>query len=323
MDLTNQSQITIQNKVFTLGSPVTHADTLEQLLTIFQQQGIESRPIVIINPVEDCLPDFTNLLENYIVNAMQGTSRTRQTTTYMFQDATDEEIEQWAVSQYHAEGYQTVDSLIETGKVIREQSQLKRDLDKANARRDELWRQHCINPESAEGSEEYANLTYNVIPQIQEAIIKVTDKLKLIPNDLKKDTDSQNIQQNVENVETHVESPSVGVENLVESVETNLEMSGTGKPSLELLKSNRLIMPLSVARQLAQNPQNSVFLEQQKQVVPGYNTVPLEYLIALGIPLFADGVPVVFTKTGKFRRIGTSDISPIAHSYWYPQPRFI
>ena len=40
MELTNQSQIQIQNKVFTLGSPVTHADTLEQLMYVFEQHGV-------------------------------------------------------------------------------------------------------------------------------------------------------------------------------------------------------------------------------------------------------------------------------------------
>ena len=95
MDLTNQSQIQIQNKIFTLGSPVTHADTLDQLLYVFQQMGVTERPIVIINPVGDALPDLANLLENYIENAMQG-AYTTQRTTYLFQDYTDEQIIEWA-----------------------------------------------------------------------------------------------------------------------------------------------------------------------------------------------------------------------------------
>ena len=322
MELTNQSQIQIQNKIFTLGSPVTHADTLEQLLYVFQQQGIEGRPIVIINPVEDSLPDLANLLENYIENAMQGSYSNKVITSYMFQNATDEEIIAWAHSQYNAEGYQTVDSLIETGKAIRKQSQLKAELDRANARREELWKQHCINPNSDEGSAEYADLSYNVIPRIQESINQVTERMKSIPANLKTGNYEEPQPVNVENVETSVESTSVGVENPVESVETDLEMSGTGTPDIMLMKSTRLMMPLSVAKQLAQNPQNSVFAQQQSIKVPGYVTVPVEYLIALGVPLYADGVPIVYTKSGKFRRMGKSDISPVANAYWYPKPRY-
>lgn len=328
MDLTGQTQIQIQNKVFTLGSPVTHADTLNQLLYVFEQQGIESRPIVIINPVDDSLPDLETLLENYIENAMQGTL-TQKRTTYMFQDATDDQIIEWAHSQYHSEGYQTVDSLIETGMIIREQSRLKRDLDSAKARRDALWKQHCLNPEAEAGSAEYANLTYTVVPQIEKAIQDVTKKLESVPRNLNKgyvqSPAPANVEKPVETVETvknRVEPDSDAVENLVETVKNSLEMVGTGVPSLSLMKATRMIMPLSIARQMANNPQNSVFKKQQEMTVPGYKTVPLEYLLALGISLYADGVPIVFTKIGTFRRIGESKVNPVVSSYWYPTPRY-
>lgn len=315
MELTGQTEIRIQNKIFTLGSPVTHADTLTQLMYAFEQQGIEGRPIVIINPVEDSLPDLQNLLENYIENAMNGSYLEKKTTSYMFQDASDEDIISWAHSQYHAEGYQTVDSLIETGKLIRQQSQLKRELDRANARRDELWKQHCLNPESNEGSEEYANLTYAVIPKIESDIQVVTENLKNVPKDL--DLGTKPIEHVVQEVESEVkEEPEVE-----EPIRTGL-MVGMGKPDLDLMKVSNLVMPLSVAKQAAMSPQNQVYRKQQEQEVPGYINVPLEYLLALGVTLHADGVPIVFTKSGKFRRIGTSDVSPVVSSYWYPVGRY-
>lgn len=323
MDLTNQSQIQIQNKIFTLGSPVTHADTLDQLLYVFQQMGVTERPIVIINPVGDALPDLANLLENYIENAMQG-AYTTQRTTYLFQDYTDEQIVDWANTQYQSGGA-SLDYWIETGKAIREQSRLKIELDKANARRDELWKQHCLHPESGEGSEEYSYITYTVIPQIEASIKNVTDAMGKIPKDLNNGSEpvKQEIVENpVENVENRVDSPSVGVENPVENVDTTLEMSGTGKPDIMMSSPSRLIMPLSIAKQLADKPENQAFKKQQQQEVPGYVTVPIEYLIALGIKMYADGVPVVYTKSGKFRRVGTSQVSPIASSYWYPTPRY-
>lgn len=323
MDLTHQNQIQIQNKIFTLGSPVTHADTLDRLLYVFQQMGVTERPIVIINPVDDAIPDLANLLENYIENAMQG-SYSAPRTTYLFQDYTDEKIIEWSNAQYKAGGT-SLDYWIETGKAIREQSRLKMELDRVNARREELWKQHCLHPESNEGSDEYANLTYNMVPQIEADIKNVTDMMSKIPKDLDNGSEpvqSVPVENHVENVENHVESVSVGVENLVESVNTSLEMSGTGKPDIMLCSTSRLIMPLSVAKQVSDSPDNQLYKKQQQQRVPGYVTVPIEYLIALGIKLYPDGVPVVFTKSGKFRRVGVSQISPIVSSYWYPMPRY-
>lgn len=325
MNLENQTQIQIQNKVFTLGSPVTHADTLNQLLHIFEQQGIENRPIVVINPVDDSLPDLENLLENYIENAMQG-MLVKQRTTYMFQDASDEEVINWAKSQYRSDDVQTVDSLIETGMAIREQSRLKRDLDGANARRDELWKQHCLNPESDAGSAEYSDITYNVIPRIEKAIKDVTHRMGSIPKDLKKgyvqEPISPIVENAVESVENRTEPVQDNVENLVETVDINSEMTGTGKPNIMLMRTTNMIMPLSVAKQMVNNPQNSVYKKQQETVVPGYTTVPLEYLIVLGVQLYADGVPIVYTKTGGFMRVGNSKVSPVVRRYWYPTPRY-
>lgn len=320
MDLTGQTQIQIQNKVFTLGSPVTHVDTLNQLLYAFEQQGVEGRPIVIINPVDDCLPNLDKLLENYIENAMQGVL-TQPRTTYMFQDASDEDIIEWAHSQYHCEGYQSIDSLIETGKAIREQSRLKRDLDTAKARREELWKQHCLNPESNEGSDEYANITYNVIPEIEKAIQKVTKQMESIPRNLNNGC-AQEVPQSNSIPEDESDNIETVVENLVDTVDVNLEMVGSGKPDITLSRSMNLVMPLSIAKQQVSSPQNSAYKKQQEMSVPGYTTVPLEYLLALGIRLYADGVPIVYTKTGRFRRIGSSSISPIVNSYWYPTPRY-
>ena len=319
MELTGQSQITIQNKVFTLGSPVTHADTLNQLLTIFQEQGIEGRPIVVINPVEDSLPDLQNLLENYIENAMQGTLIQRR-TTYMFQDATDDDILKWASDQYKPGAGITLDYFIETGKAIRAQSQTKVEIDKTKDRLAYLWQQHCLHPESDEGSAEYSNLNFQVLPQLEARLQEITKCMAEIPKTLDNGTvpvQQQEIVENpVEPVENH-DAPIANVENPVESVE-----SGLLKPNVFLFNPTNLLMPISVAKGLADSPQNAVFKQQQSQTVPGYQTVPLEYLIALGVQLYADGVPIVYTKSGEFRRVGDIQIPPVVSSYWYPKPRY-
>jgi hypothetical protein len=288
-------------------------------LYAFQQYGVTERPIVIINPVGDSLPDLANLLENYIENAMQG-QLVKHQTSYMFQDYTDDDIKKWAESQYKSDNIQTLESLIQTGMAIREQSRLKLRLDQAKARQEALWKQHCLHPDSEEGSAEYSDLTYNQIPQIEQAIQQVTERMSNIPKNLAGSPPQQTIVENpVETVENHDSATVETVENLVES---SLEMVGTGKPDINIFSSTNLIMPLGVAAQLAQTPQNQVFRDQQSISVPGYTTVPLEYLIALGIPLYADGVPIVFTKSGRFRRIGESSVSPVVSSYWYPMPRY-
>lgn len=321
MDLTGQTELKIQNRIFTLGSPVTHTNTLDQLLHIFQQQGIQERPIVVINPVDESVPDLTNLLENYIANAMQG-SRTTQHTSYMFQDASDADIEAWAKVQYKPDGSQTLDYLIETGKVIRDQSKLKVEIDKANNRRAELWQQHCLNPESDTGSDEYAYITYTLIPRLEASLKETTQRLNSIPKDLANKPADTPVENHVEAVECEIEA----VENPVEVVETQSvsegDMVGTGKPDSVWFTPSKLLMPLAMAQQLADSPQNQIYKAQQDKIIPGYQPVPLVYLIALGVRLYPDGVPIVFTKSGRFRRIGDCDNAPISNSYWYPTPRY-
>lgn len=313
MNLEGQTQIQIQNKVFTLGSPVVHADTLDQLLYAFEQMGVTERPIVIINPVQDSLADLPNLLENYIENNMQG-KLTQQRVSYLFQGFTDEQIEQWARSQYKLGGELSCDYLLETGRTIRKQSEVKQKLDSVNARCAELWQQHCLNPDSDAGSAEYSNLMYNVIPTLEAELKQITDYLGKIPKNLDNGTRWDII---VEEPTNSAEEPTPEVREVISG-----EMTGTGKPDIYLMSSSNLIMPLSMAKQLAVSPQNKVYLEQQSIEVPGYKTVPLEYLLALGITLYADGLPIVYTKSGSFRRIGNSSVSPVVNSYWYPKPRY-
>ncbi len=316
MDLTNQTQITIQNKVFTLGSPVTHADTLDQLLFAFQQEGIEGRPIVIINPVDDRIPNLAELLENYIANAMTPVTP-EQTVTYMFENATDEVILAWAESQYDPSNPNiTFGYFVETGKLIRQQSKIKRDLDNAKARRDFLWKQHCLNPNAQDGSEEYAYITYTAIPGLEAQLNSVTQELGNIPKNLDNG-------MNPPKPEPVVEKPVEPVELQVEQVDACEEMIGSGVMDTTWVGTSQMIMPIKIAKQLADSPQYAVFKKQQSTSPWGYVPVPLEYLIAFGVKLYADGVPVVYTKNGRFMRTGSSDRNPLQNEYWYPTPRYV
>ena len=81
------------------------------------------------------------------------------------------------------------------------------------------------------------------------------------------------------------------------------------------------VMPLSVARQLIRDPRMSMYSKYQKPV-DGYLLVPPEFLIMYGIRMYEPDLPIVFTQSGEFRRIGKSDHSPFELSYWYPKPKF-
>ncbi len=81
------------------------------------------------------------------------------------------------------------------------------------------------------------------------------------------------------------------------------------------------VMPLRVARQLAYDPRMLMYSKYQKHV-EGYLLVPPEFLIMYGIRMYEPDLPIVFTQSGEFRRIGESDHSPLELSYWYPKPKF-
>lgn len=81
------------------------------------------------------------------------------------------------------------------------------------------------------------------------------------------------------------------------------------------------VMPLSVARQLVRDPRMSMYSKYQKPI-DGYLLVPVEFLIMYGIRMYEPDLPIVFTQSGEFRRIGESDHSPLELSYWYPKPKF-
>lgn len=81
------------------------------------------------------------------------------------------------------------------------------------------------------------------------------------------------------------------------------------------------VMPLSVARQLIRDSRMSMYSKYQKPI-DGYLLVPPEFLIMYGIRMYEPDLPIVFTQSGEFRRIGESDHSPFELSYWYPKPKF-
>jgi len=122
--------------------------------------------------------------------------------------------------------------------------------------------------------------------------------------------------------EKHSDSATTSVD-VVESVKSNT--ASVTFPIEQITPAWRdvqyRLMPLQVARQLVCNPAMAKYSKYQ-QPVDGYTIVPPEYLIMFGIEMYEPDLPIVYTASGEFKRVGESDHSPLELSYWYPKPKF-
>lgn len=344
MDLSAEKTFQINNIVYVLGSPVVSVEMLEQLAYSLSQQDAGNRPIVIINPQANTVPDFDKMLENYIENYTAGKQRQNVTTSYAFELSSDEEIETLVKQQFQDMQSPNAQQQISIYKTIRRQSQIKHSLANYQEEASELWRQHCINPSATEGSERYAELVYQLMPQAEQELKDISERLTQLNSGVRTELP---IQQPVEN---HVEStpepvvetvPEPVVETVPEPVvqeEPIVEQEASPEPQIEETSSDLTFkklclcaewrdaavkqMPEGAARNMTQSVNYQKFQAQQSIEVPGYQAVELWVLCQLGIPMYPDGLPIVYTVDGKFQRVGKSDRSVLDTSYWFPRPIF-
>lgn len=340
MDLSVEKTFQINNIVYVLGSPVVSVEMLEQLAYSLSQQDAGNRPIVIINPQANTVPDFDKMLENYIENYTAGKQRQSVTTSYAFELSSDEEIESLVRQQFQDIQSSNAQQQISIYKAIRRQSQIKHNLANYQEEASELWRQHCINPNATEGSERYAELVYQLMPQAEQELKEVSERLAQLNSGVRTELP---IQQSVENpVET---TPEPVVETAPEPtapeepvVESEPEPATAPEPQVEETSSDLTFkklclcaewrdaavkqMPEGAARNMTQSVNYQKFQAQQSIDVPGYQAVELWVLCQLGIPMYPDGLPIVYTVDGKFQRVGKSDRSVLDTNYWFPRPIF-
>ena len=340
MDLSVEKTFQINNIVYVLGSPVVSVEMLEQLAYSLSQQDAGNRPIVIINPQANTVPDFDKMLENYIENYTAGKQRQNVTTSYAFELSSDEEIETLVKQQFQDIQSPNAQQQISIYKTIRRQSQIKHSLANYQEEASELWRQHCINPSATEGSERYAELVYQLMPQAEQELKDISERLTQLNSGVRTELP---IQQPVENrVETTPEPVGEPVpESVPEPVvqeEPIAEQEASPEPHLEETSSDLTFkklclcaewrdaavkqMPEGAARNMTQSVNYQKFQAQQSIEVPGYQAVELWVLCQLGIPMYPDGLPIVYTVDGKFQRVGKSDRSVLDASYWFPRPIF-
>lgn len=342
MDLKEEKTFQINNIVYVLGSPVIPVETLEQLAYSLSQQDAGNRPIVIINPQANTVPDFDKMLENYIENYTAGKQRQNVTTSYAFEMSSDEEIESLVKQQFQDIQSPDAQQQISIYQTIRRQSQIKHNLANYQEEASELWRQHCINPNATDGSERYAELVYQLMPQAEQELNQVSELLSHLNSGIKI---QKSFQQTVENTPEQTVS-SKPEEEIRAEPEPVIELAQSSKienesvsesqvdyENLELEFTNTCLcgewrdaamkqMPEAAALNMSQSVNYQKFQAQQSIDVPGYKPVELWVLCQLGIPLYPDGIPIVYTVDGKFQRVGNSDRSVLDTNYWFPRPIF-
>ena len=338
MDLSQEQTFQIQNKVYCLGNPVVTVETLESLVNAMNACGDATRPIVIINPTAETIPNFDELLANYIEHNLLGNSN-KVTTSYMLHAAVDDEIKALAEEQYRKDGT-PVEYSIEMYTLIREQSTIKSNIDALSAEADALWRAHCANPNSMEGSDRYVEVTTVLLPQAQKALDEITAKISALPPPVREPipvvtqhTIELPVQQStiIEAKPVNDDLPPWDIDEpatIDETVSATIpvepwvdQLSADGVSITEnWLSADKLVMPLAAAKEKAQSQGYVAIRNQQLKQIPGYKSVPLEYLLMLGVPVYPDGTTIVYTRAGEFMRVGEANVSVLNNNYWYPRP---
>lgn len=341
----NKEPFVVNNQVYILGNPIINAHTLDQLVYILDQLG-ERQPVVIINPEANTVPDFEEKLSNLIQNNRQVQPWNVTTNDkYRFKDMSDADLEEY-VKQECARSGQDYSVTLYTYQGLRVRAQRLFALDELCRERDELWAAHCANPDSPDGSARYGQLVGELIPQAQADYDLVVKQLqewdeyrvahlekRVEPPAKEPEPEPTLVQQSsvTETIQhTQLENANVAaVKN--EPVDSGIQLVNTGEvedraPWGPWLDPAYLKLPITIAKQQVNSGANIPFKRQQQDVEFGgkvWHAVPLYYLLALGIELVADGLPVCYTEYGTFCRVGNSNVPANNLKYWRPQPTLL
>lgn len=333
----NEEPFVINNQVYVLGNPVITTETLEQLVQSLDHLGL-GQPIVIINPEAQVIPNFDQALSNLIQN-----NRTRQFINvtsedkYKFKDFTDEQLQELVVRDVQANPMLKSDVLSEVYTGLRLRAQYLFYIDQLIGEKDAIWAFHCANPDSPEGSDRFLELQNKLIPEAQQYYDFVCNRLTELEQTLYQVQETRtiqaasetsvmynNTQQQPTTQAATQETQAATQESNIDTVQTNTSVTA---PEVKVwgpwITEDYLKMPLKNAKSASEGVPTVIKNQQRDFEVDSvvYKAVPLMYLLALGIPLYPDGVPIVYTKLGKFKRVGTSSRALNDMDYWYPTPR--
>ena len=339
----NEEPFKIGNQLYILGNPVIPTQTLEQLVYVLDQLG-EGQPVVIINPQAQTVPDFQDKLAQLIQNNRRMQPQNVTTNDkYRFKDLSDQELQDMVRDLCSANPSLDFDSMLNMYQGLRFRAQALYQVDLLIAERDKLWSEHCANPDNPAGSERYGELVYQLIPQAQAYYQRICEQLQEL------DEKSATIKKQpvtLANHKTEVtdsKEPPLAATSSVSEHSNNTQQTNATKEELPLdtglscatgvinsakitgewLKPRYYKMPLSVAKSIVDSPTYAGLKQQQRDVVfdgVSYKAVEPEFLLALGIPLYQDGIPVVYTEMGTFKRVGNSNQSFLNQNYWFPTP---
>lgn len=334
----HQEPITINNQVYVLGNAVVNAQTLEQLTYILDQLG-EKQPIVIINPNANTIPNFSEKLSNLIQNNRRVQPMNVTTDDkYKFKDMSDDMLRELAQRDYPGADVDTINDMFTTYQGLRARANALWQLEQAVNERAHLWEMHCANPSSDEGAARYNELSSKILPQLQAnydlivrqlqewdevRVKRLAERRTMPPTDVPAQQEQQlDMGAPVSQIEETPPTVPTPEPSTIEVVPDNTVSNR--KPWGNWLAPENLKMPLQVAAEMAASPSYAELVRQQQSVrVDGvlWEAVPVQYLLALGIPTIPDGIPICYTKYGTFKRVGNSEVSPLNLDYWYPKPK--
>lgn len=342
----NKTPFVINNQVYVLGNPVINTQTLDQLVYILDEIGSQT-PVVIINPGATTVPDFDKRLSQLIQNNRRAQPVNSTTyDRYKFKDMSDDELKQVCRDTCSHNPSLDLDYMFELYRGLRERSQMLYVLETLSHERDDLWAAHCANPASAAGSERYAELTYQLIPQAQANYDAVSAKLQALGDNIPQVDAAVATKPEPEPVLSEPE-PNVAATSSVSDINNytpNNDASAAAKPeSLNFtrpeastpvaerhtpygpwLTAKYLKMPLAAAEQVAKTSYQALYQCQQDVTYEGqtYEAVDPMYLIALGIDVYPNDLPICYTPYRTFCRVGRNDnVAPVNLDYWYPTPK--
>ena len=337
----------IDNQVFVLGNPVISTNTLSQLVQVLDDLG-QGQPIVIISPEANSVPNFDTMVSGLIQNNRKVVqANVTSTDKYAFKDATPAELEQMVATAAASNPAVDPVGLLNLYQGLKARAEALFRYDQCCLERDGLWQFHCANPESTEGSERYSYLHYTLIPQALAEYQAICAQLEVEEAKYQK-SQREHVKNNpapvapvVSPVSTSVAATSSvsyvnnytpKVAATVAAVPENSGLTNAGSVTSEgweppiwspWLSVKWLKMPLKQAFAQANSPAYEGLRAQQRDVEfegVRYKAVHPGYLLALGIPVYPDGLPIVYTELGKFKRVGISNVPYSKVSYWYPEP---
>lgn len=334
--------IKIGKNIIWFEDTVTPVSVLDELVTMLKQYPVY--PYIIFSPKLRQTPEYTSLISNYLIRKAFPDASQPDTVERV---VTDETIK--TLAQIDGTVSETVKTELT---LVRQREQILTQLNAVNeefSKLDAKMHANTLTPEErARGEYLYQTQIPTLTEQFNNATQALTDFLT------SRDTTFKETKNESPFSEATVEAPTVerakATKQPVQTTATEVSVTSESSVS-ELSTSDQTTdhwsalgltpqsphpdaccqitpmwlnaqlrcMPLTVAEQLANSPAHRQYREQQTDC-NGFKAVPLSYLIMLRVQLYTDGLPVVYTNTGTFVRIGNSAHDINDSAYWYPKP---